>query len=124
MIEIAILIRQSRRFTDETLAHVQASHLTNQIMWGDEGLKEKVSKYYNEKSRSLEQMTCNDTINRISSRLSNAVDTSQVHQSSLAAAKAIWTSTQRSNPEWEQDISHSPATASPPPTPLASSLSR
>lgn len=120
MVEIANLIKRSRHYTDQTLAHVQASHLTSEILWGDKGLRDRVSRWHEEKSPSLNKMTSDEAIDRISAQADKVVDTRQQRQSSALAANAIWASSQRSVEEWERILSQSTI----PQTPLASSLSQ
>jgi hypothetical protein len=124
MVEIAHLIKRSRLYTDETLAHVQASHLTNQVLWGDAGLRDIISKWYDERGESLQQQTSDETINRICSHVDNSVDSRHQRQSSAIAAKTIWSSSQRSAQEWERALSQQSTSSQPPTTPLASSLSQ
>lgn len=123
MVEIAHLIKRSRLYTDETLAHVQASHLTNQVLWGDAGLRDVISKWYDERGESLQQQTSDETMDRICTRVGKRLDTRQQRHSSGIAAKAIWTSSQRSAQEWDRALSQQ-STPSQPHTPLASSLSQ
>lgn len=124
MLEIANLIKYSRLHTDQTLAHVQAMHLTNQVIWSDVGLRQHVSKWYDARKDSIDRLTSDEAIDELYSRAEkNGVDVSTIRKSSRTAAKGVWQETQASSQEWERNLSLQPSIASESSTPLASSLS-
>ncbi|UZJ56884.1 hypothetical protein CBS101457_006204 [Exobasidium rhododendri] len=125
MLEIASLIKYSRLHSDQTLAHVQAMHLTNQIMWSDAGLRQKVSNWYDGRRESIVE----DTSDHASDHLfalaqDHGVDASALRKSSQLAARGVWAETQPNCQEWEQAVSVQSASVSEPLSPLASSLSQ
>jgi hypothetical protein len=125
MLEIANLIKSTRSHSDQVLAHVQAMHLTNQVVWSDVGLREKVSQWHDARRDSMDETTSDEASDHLFTLAQKiGVNASALRASSKIAARGVWAGAQKSGEEWESAASTRFASVSEPSTPLASSLSQ
>lgn len=130
--EIVRLLEHARQQTIESLGHVQAMHLTQQILWGDSGLREHVGKWHNDRQDAFVARHSAEELNQMSQQLLRAdtraniptagmppINTSalqKVRESSRETATLVWL---RSAQKWQQQplqahfAAHSPPATSP-----------
>jgi hypothetical protein len=112
MLEIANLIQHSQAHTEKTLGHVQAMHMSNQILWSDPGLRQVVAKWYDERKDSISTLTSDESLDQLCAAAQDiGLDSSALRQSCRTAAKEIWLSSQESGKEWEKFIAFQQANA-------------
>ena len=105
MLEIVSLIKQSRSHASQTLSHVQAMHLTNQVIWSDVGLRHRAAEWFDGRHDSFEQLTGDAAMDKLGKRAERAgAQVGPLRQTSLAAAREVWEGTQSSSQEWERAL--------------------
>lgn len=114
MIEIANLIKQSRYYANMSLTHVQAIHLTNQVLWSDAGLREKIIDWHAYRGDAADKTLSDDAIgNLVNQAAKIGVDTSQMRKDSRSMAEEIWSSAENSADVWEQAMHPAPIDSKP-----------
>lgn len=103
--DIVRLAQQARRHTDETLAQVQGMHLTQQVLWGDPGLRAQVGDWHDTREATLAARVSASELARLSQQAGPAAAGLRpdalhaVQQSSREAAANIWFNAARN---WER----------------------